>query len=84
MAIVCVGLQVYFVILFMRIILSWTTMFWSPPPWLSPAVRVIFDLTEPVLRIFRRYVPAIGGLDLSVLVVFLILRLVQGALCGAI
>ena len=81
MAIICVGLQVYFVILFMRIILSWTTMFWSPPPWLSPAVRVIFDLTEPVLRLFRRYIPSVGGLDLSPLFIFLILRLVQGAVC---
>ena len=84
MAIICVGLQVYFVILFMRIILSWTTMFWSPPPWLSPAVRVIFDLTEPVLRLFRRYIPSVGGLDLSPLFIFLILRLVQGAVCSGV
>ncbi len=84
MAIICVGLQVYFVILFMRIILSWTTMFWSPPPWLSPAVRVIFDLTEPVLKLFRRYIPGAGGLDLSPLFIFLILRLVQGAVCSGV
>jgi YggT family protein len=80
MPIICVALQVYTVILFARVILSWTTMFWTPPAWASPAVKVIFDLTEPLLRIFRRYIPPVGGLDLSILVVFLLLRFLAGGL----
>jgi YggT family protein len=80
MQIVCAALSAYFVILFIRIILSWTTMFWSPPSWASPAVKVVFDLTEPILRIFRRYIPPIGGFDFSILVVFLLLRLLAGGL----
>lgn len=81
LCILCYALNVYGFVLFARIILSWTTMFWSPPAALSPAIRVIFDLTEPILRLFRRYIPPIGGLDLSVLVVFILLRLVQGQVC---
>ena len=81
LCIVCYALTVYGFVLFARIILSWTTMFWSPPAALSPAIRVIFDLTEPVLRLFRRYIPPIGGLDLSVLVVFILLRIVQSQVC---
>ena len=81
--IVCAALSVYYVILFMRIILSWTTMFWSPPHWLSPAVRVVFDLTEPVMSLFRRYIPPVGGLDLSPLFIFIILGFIQrGMGCG--
>jgi YggT family protein len=80
MEIICAAISAYFVILFIRIILSWTTMFWTPPSWASPAVKVVFDLTEPILRIFRRYIPPIGGLDLSVLVVFLLLRFLAGGL----
>jgi YggT family protein len=80
MEIICAALSAYFVILFIRIILSWTTMFWTPPSWASPAVKVVFDLTEPILRIFRRYIPPIGGLDLSVLVVFLLLRFLASGL----
>ena len=81
MQIICIGLTVYYVVLFLRIILSWTTMFWSPPPSLSPAVRVIYDLTEPVMGIFRRAIPPIGGLDLSPLFIFLILGFLQRGLC---
>ena len=70
-------------VLLARIILSWVTMAWSPPPALAPAVRVIYDLTEPVMGLFRRYIPPIGGLDLSPLFIFIILRVVAGALgCG--
>ena len=83
MGFVCLLFSAYFVILLARIILSWATMAWSPPPALAPAVRVIYDLTEPVMGLFRRYIPPIGGLDLSPLFIFIILRVVAGALgCG--
>jgi YggT family protein len=49
-------------------------MAWSPPASLAPAVRVVYDLTEPVLGLFRRYIPPLGGLDLSPFFVFIILR----------
>lgn len=83
MEFLCILFSAYFVVLLARIILSWATMAWSPPPALAPAVRVIYDLTEPILGLFRRYIPPIGGLDLSPLIVFIILRVVQGAAgCG--
>ncbi|MFP5352343.1 MAG: YggT family protein [Actinomycetota bacterium] len=83
MEFLCILFSAYFVVLLARIILSWATMAWSPPPSLAPAVRVIYDLTEPVLGLFRRYIPPIGGLDLSPLIVFIILRVLQGAVgCG--
>jgi YggT family protein len=37
-------------------------------------------LTEPVLAPIRRYVPALGGLDLSFLVLFLTIQLVRSVL----
>ena len=78
MEILCIALSVYTVILFARIILSWVLMAWSPPPGLTPLIRVIYDLTEPILGFFRRYIPPVGGLDLSPLVIFLILAVVRG------
>ena len=80
MAILCIAISAYTVILILRIVLSWVTLFWSPPPSFDPAVRVIYDLTEPVMGLFRRYIPPIGGLDLSPIVIFLILSLIRGAL----
>lgn len=77
----CYVVYVYTIIMFIRILLSWVTMFWSPPHSLSPAIRVIYDLTEPLLRVFRRYVPPIGGFDISPIFIFIILGILRGAVC---
>ena len=81
MFLVCDALTAYWVILLVRIILSWTTMFWSPPSSLAPAIRVVYDLTEPVMAFFRRFIPPIGGLDLSPIFIFIILQLIRSAIC---
>ena len=80
MEIVCILFAVFYVILLARIILSWATMVWSPPPAIAPAVRVIYDLTEPLMGLFRRYIPPLGGMDLSPIFIFLILGFVQRAI----
>lgn len=78
--ILCAALSAYSLILFVRIILSWVTMAWSPPPALSPVIRVVYDLTEPVMGAFRRVIPSFGGLDLSPLFIFLIIRIIQSSI----
>lgn len=80
MDILCIALFAYWIVVFARVILSWVSMAWSPPPGLTPLIRVIYDLTEPVLGLFRRYIPPVGGLDLSPLVIFLILSLLRNRL----
>ena len=77
MGLVCTLLWLYTLVLFVRIILSWVTMAWSPPPSLAPVIGVIYDLTEPVLGFVRRYLPTAGGIDFSPLVVFLVIQVVQ-------
>ncbi len=79
----CYAVIIYTVIMFVRVILSWATMVWSPPHALAPAIRVLYDLTEPVLGLFRRYIPPLGMLDISAIVVFVILGLIQQAVCVA-
>lgn len=79
--IICAALLAYYFVLLVRIILSWTTMFWSPPSFLTPMIRVVYDLTEPVMGLFRRYIPPVGGLDLSPIVIFILLSMVRGAIC---
>jgi YggT family protein len=80
--IVCYALSLYTFILLIRVILSWVQMFGGRvPPALDPAVRVIYDLTEPVLSVFRRYIPPVGMFDISVLVVFLVLGVIRTAIC---
>ena len=83
MSILCAALSAYSLILFARIILSWVTMAWSPPAGLAPVIKVIYDLTEPVMSAFRRVIPPFGGFDLSPIFIFIIIRLIQAGIgCG--
>ena len=77
------AVTVYTVIMFLRILLSWLTMFWSPPHSLSPAIRVLYDLTEPVLKLFRRYIPPIGMIDISPIVIFILLSVLRSVFAQA-
>jgi YggT family protein len=84
MEIICIALSVYWFILIARVILSWVQAFGGRvPPGLDPVVRVVYDLTEPIMGFFRRYIPPVGMFDLSVLVVFIVLGIVRQAVCTA-
>ncbi|MEA2447169.1 MAG: YggT family protein [Actinomycetota bacterium] len=80
LGILCLAISAYYVVMILRIILSWATMVWSPPPSFDPVVRVIYDLTEPPMSLLRRYIPPMGGFDLSPIFIFLALILLQRAL----
>ena len=60
-----------FWILLIRAILSWVSQ------GRSPIEYVMAQLTEPFLAPIRRRMPDLGGLDLSMLVVFLILNVIN-------
>ena len=81
--VLCWLLQAYLLVLFAHVIRSWVP---RPPEPLQPVVRVVRALTEPVLAPLRRVVPPVqlGGaaLDLSILIVFFALILLQSAICG--
>lgn len=44
---------------------------WINPDPLNPIVRILRNLTEPVLDHIRPYVPLLGGLDLTPLILIL-------------
>ena len=83
MSFVCLALSIYGFILLARVIVSLVQAFGSLPDALHPLARVLYDITEPVLAPIRRMIPPIGMFDLSVLIVFLILRVLQGVVCSA-
>ena len=60
-------LTIYLVILFCRAVLSWFPL--QEGTIFAQINRVLFDLTEPVLRPFRRIIPPAGMFDLSFIVV---------------
>jgi YggT family protein len=74
-------ITIYIVILVARAILSWFPI--RPGTFLSSVNRLVIDLTEPVLRPFRRIIPPAGIIDLSFIVVFFLLVILRGALAGS-
>lgn len=68
-------LQIYFFAIIAMIILSWVA-----PGNPHPAIRLIHQLTEPVMAPFRTLLPSIGGLDLSPILVFIAIQVIEIAL----
>lgn len=50
---------------------------WLSPGVHSPVTAVLWTLNEPLLRPVRRYVPPIGGLDISPLIVIIGLQVIS-------
>jgi YggT family protein len=50
---------------------------WIAPGSQHPAIQLIAQITEPVMRPVRNVMPSMGGLDLSPIVVFLILNIIS-------
>lgn len=70
-------LMIYSVFLLIRVLLSWfPNLDWGSNPILSG----LSSITDPYLNLFRGLIPPLGGIDLSALVAFLALNLVQSLL----
>ncbi|AMJ44333.1 YggT family protein [Corynebacterium stationis] len=77
-------LRLYTLVLIVRIIIEMIQSFsrqFNPPRWFMVIAEPLFVITDPPVKTLRRIVPPMqmGGvaLDLSVLVLFIILQLLQ-------
>lgn len=50
---------------------------WVAPRSYHPAVQVIHGISQPLLAPFRRFIPSLGGLDISPIFALLAIQLVQ-------
>src|ERR671915_1882007 len=67
---------VYFLLIFAYILMSWVRLPYSI--WLNRIQRFLYDVVEPYLRIFRRFIPPLGPLDISPIVAIFVLWIVSG------
>jgi YggT family protein len=83
MILVCGLLQLYLLIVLVRIVMSWFPI--RPGGVGQQIAGVLITLTEPILGPLRRAVPSVplGGmrLDLSPLILLFGIRIVQGVIC---
>ena len=76
------ALSVYSWLIIIRILLSWIPL--PESAFLRSIYRVLYQVTEPYLALFRRIIPSVGaggmGLDLSPMLGILVIFLVQNLL----
>jgi len=77
----CSLIDVYYIILLARVILSWFPL--QPGTAMASIASIIYQLTEPVMGPVRRIIPTVGMIDISPIVVFFGLRILQSAICSA-
>ncbi len=73
-----VFIWVYTLLLFAYILSSWVRLPYSP--WLNRVQRFLYDVCDPYLRLFRRFLPPLGPLDLSPMVAIIVLFILSGVL----
>lgn len=76
----CLLLNLYYLALFARIILSWFPI--GPGSALVGIVSFLYSITEPVLGPVRRTVPSLGQFDLSPIIVLIGIQVIGGAVLG--
>ncbi|WP_456268348.1 YggT family protein [Kushneria sp. AK178] len=72
-------LKIYFFALIIMIILSWVA-----PQSGHPGALLVFQITEPIMAPVRRVIPSIGMIDLSPIVVFLLINVLDSFLVGSL
>lgn len=76
-------LDVFFWALIAVVVISWLTLLnVASPGNLNPLVRLLDDITRPLLEPIRRVLPPVGGFDFSVLVALAVIFVLQNLLIG--
>ncbi|QPN56169.1 YggT family protein [Synechococcus sp. CBW1107] len=76
LAVLAQTLSIYSLVLLVRVLLSW----FPNLDWSNPVLSTVSSITDPYLNAFRGLIPPLGGLDLSAIIAFISLSLVQGLL----
>ena len=72
-------LSLYSLLIFVRVIFSWVTVSYS-----NRFMRFLVNATEPLLGPLRRSLPLLGGFDLSPIIAFFVVWMLQAAVAGTL
>lgn len=78
--VISVALNLYWWVVLIAVIMSWLVMLNminTHNQIIRTIGNIVHQLTEPVLRRIRRVIPSAGNVDLSAIVLFLLILLVQ-------
>jgi YggT family protein len=72
-----IGIAAMLVNIYFFAILGMIVVSWVAPGSNHPAIFLLYRLTEPVMAPFRKMLPSLGGLDLSPILVFVTINILQ-------
>jgi YggT family protein len=78
---------VYILLIFIYILSNWVFALGVRLPhsrWLDAILGFLRDVSEPYLRLFRKLIPPIGGLDLTPMIAIFLLVIVSQIITNAI
>lgn len=78
---------VYIVLIFIYILLNLMLSFGVRLPysrWSDAVVNFLRDVSEPYLRLFRRLIPVVGGMDFTPMIAIIVLYFVRTIVVNAI
>jgi YggT family protein len=70
-------IYLYFFAILIRALISW-----FPNAMASPLYPLLCRMTDPLLNMFKRFIPAIGGIDFSPLFALILLQLINVMIFG--
>lgn len=77
-----VFISVYILLIFAYVLSSWVRVGYSPT--LARVQRFLHDTCDPYLRIFRRFIPLLGPVDISPIVGVVVLVVIDQVLTSVI
>ena len=80
-------LTVYVILILAYIVVQFFFAFGARPGyyrWLDTVLSFLRDVAEPYLRIFRRFIPPIGPIDISPIIAIIVLQIVGSIIVGAV
>jgi YggT family protein len=78
--VILIALNIYMWIVIAAVILSWLVAFNvvnTRHPFVAAVADFLYRITEPALRPIRNMLPNLGGIDISPIILFLIIILIE-------
>jgi uncharacterized protein YggT (Ycf19 family) len=77
-------LQVYSGLILAWVLSSWIQVAGSIPTGLLPVIRFLDGTVGPPMKVARRFIPPLGPIDISPIIVLLVVQILGGVLVGLI
>ncbi len=84
---ISIAINIYILIIILQVAISWLIAFEvinTDNQAAKNLIRALKKATDPVYKPIRKYIPPVGGIDLTPLIVIILLQIFEQLLMGAL